>query len=435
MNRKNLKLYLIIAITIITLFSFSFCYAQGITENANTANVTSTENSSETETTSDSTDTATETTTEDANYHSGDLFLCEKNLTFDKIVDGNVYIISDNVKITGQINGNLFIIANNITFEPSSTENTDDSSTKCYIASSVYALANTINFNAICTDLYAATSNLNVYYDACILRDINVVSSDSTIKAYIGRNANIFTNTLNLGTDKNDAAIINNNLNYTSAEETEILDGIVIGKINYTNYSNNTSTSLTANIISIIIPILNYIAIIYIVYVIIFKVLNPAVKEKIKDKNLYLNNFMEYLCYGIITICLLTIAIIFSIFTIFMYKLAFILIALFYILSIVAIPVFLIKVVKFIQNKFNIGLTYLLLPAIIVISYLIKLQPYIGSIFWCILSVISIGFVISLFKNEKMLTEEELREKEEKLQKKLEQKKLKKQEKENSSLN
>ena len=92
MSTKISKFLLVLMLIIITISSYSVCFA--------TEAVTTSEAEAAQEGTSESTQ---------EEIYSGDLYIFDTNVIMDRLVDGNVFIMGTNVEVTGQVNGNLFV--------------------------------------------------------------------------------------------------------------------------------------------------------------------------------------------------------------------------------------------------------------------------------------------------------------------------------------
>ena len=173
MTKKISKLLIALLLIVLTVSSFSVCFAE--VDGEKTKSVTTSNN--EAVTTSETTgETSTEETTTEDEIHTGDLYIFENNAVMDKLVDGNVFIFGSNVEVTGQVNGNLFVFADTVKFNQS------------YIRYGIFACANKIYYNGACNDLYAAANNLEMTYDSYVIRDVKAVSSNAIFTAAVGAN-------------------------------------------------------------------------------------------------------------------------------------------------------------------------------------------------------------------------------------------------------
>lgn len=416
MLKKNLKLLLAICLIIATLLSFSVCFAETAGDNAKAV------------TTSETTEKE-----EEQEIYNGDLYLFDNNIVMDKLVDGNVFIFGDNVEITGQVNGNLFVAANQLKFE------------NCYVRYSIFACANSIYYNGACNDLYVASSNLELTYDSYVVRDVKAVSSDVIFKAAIGRDVDLTCNTVNFG-EKDSAPIIYGNLRYSASSEATIPEGAVTSEdsVTYSSNSFNSNENATQNITDIILNILVCIVTVIVIYA-LSKLLAPKVIEKLSNNTLSVKKLLKTFGIGLLSfIAVITVTVILLLTQIGI-KLAVILILLFALLCLMAIPTLTIKIANLLKPVLKIEKTimfYLILVLISIVLYGITLIPFVGSILNVIFKLVGIGLLIDLFMPSKELSEEEKiaiedakkqakADKESKKQQKLEAKELKKKEKDN----
>lgn len=244
LKNKSKAIAIIAIVMLVFSFAFTYVYATDVAAEeqpaqepaATPSDAASTDQAAQPATTSDgnavtadnlsAADEATDSK-ENKDIHEGDLYIFDQTVNMDQLVDGNVYIFGNDVTISGQINGNLFVFANNLKFDNS------------YVRFSVYACANKVEFNGACNDLYIACTDMNVAYDSYVSRDVKAsVANNLSFIGAIGRNADIYANSLNFG-EGEQAGLIYGNLNYSSPNEIEIADGIVEGNVNYTPDNSN----------------------------------------------------------------------------------------------------------------------------------------------------------------------------------------------------
>ena len=111
-------------------------------------------------------------------------------------VDGNVYIFGKNVTISGEIDGNLFICANNVSFSEQS-----------YISSSVYIVADKIDFNTSTNSLYVVSNELNIPEGHGPFRDLYAITNKLTLFGSVGRNAYLSVNDFIISSDSSQGSI------------------------------------------------------------------------------------------------------------------------------------------------------------------------------------------------------------------------------------
>ena len=199
MLKKNFKFLVAIFLIIATFFSYSVCFADNAGDHAKTMTISENagDNVKATETTEN---TVNE---EEPEIYNGDLYLFDNNIVMDKLVDGNVFVFGNNVEVTGQVNGNLFVFANKLTFN------------NCYVRYSIFACANSVNYNGACNDLYVASSTLEMTYDSYVVRDVKAVSSDVIFKAAVGRDVDLSCGKVDFGEGEN-IPVIYGSLRYSA---------------------------------------------------------------------------------------------------------------------------------------------------------------------------------------------------------------------------
>lgn len=419
MLKKFSKILLASLLIILTVSSFSVCYAD--IDGEKTKSVTE----GEAVTTSE---TEKETTAEEEIY-TGDLYLFDNDIVMDKLVDGNVFIFGSNVEITGQVNGNLFVFANKVSFNGS------------YVRYSIFACANSVYYNGACNDLYVATNDLEMTYDSYVVRDLKSLSASSIIKAAIGRDADLIGSYVNFG-EGEDISVIYGNLRYSTAKEIEIPEGVITetGSVTYTKPSEleNSDTSIADILIGFATAIVTVLAL----YIILNKVA-PKFVEKVSNSNISALKLLKAFGIGIATVIIVLIFFVLLIGTAVGAKLAIILALLFAILCLIAVPVLSIKITNLLKPALKIeknSMFYLILTLVSIVLYGIGLIPFVGTLLGLVIKLIAIGLLVDIYLPHKELTDEEKaviaeakkqakEEKEKRKQEKLELKATKKQEK------
>ncbi len=383
MIKKNLKLFTILLITLAVISSFSLCFAE------------------ETNETAIPTQTA-ETTNESTNeeIHEGDLYVFENNITMDQLVDGNVYIMGKNITVSGQINGNLFVFGDSIKFD------------NCYVRYSIYACANNIYYNGACNDLYAATSQkLEMTYDSYVVRDVKAVSNSTILKAAIGRDVDLQTNSIDFGADA-EVPIIYGNLRYSANQEKTLADGIVEGEVTYSPNKITDGKSISENIGDILVAFLTIIATTLVMYAIISKIKPEYTKKLSSDFSpVYLLK-----CFGIGLLTLIAGIVISFILlmTTIGINLAFILAFILVLIGLFATPIMLIYInnlLKPVLKVEKIYLYYIILALVAVIFKGLTLIPFVGGWIGFIIFILGYGLIVNSALPHKELSEEEITKK------------------------
>lgn len=427
MKKKFSKLLLSSLLVVLIFSSFFVCFA---TDTAVTT--------SETENKEIVQDANAETATEEE-IHNGDLYLFDTNIVMDKLVDGNVFIFGTNVEITGQVNGNLFVFADSVNFNQS------------YIRYSIFACANTVNYNGACNDLYVATNKLDMTYDSYVVRDLKALSSTAILKAAVGRDVDLVSNTVDFGEDK-DIAVIYGNLRYTANNEAEIPEGVITenGSVTYTipkpstlNESSNTET-----VSNLLISFLTCIVTVLVIFALIKK-LAPNFAEKLSNTKISFIKLLKAFGIGLLSIVVVTILFILLTMSVIGMKLAFILLLIYVTLCLIASPILSIVIANILKPILKIEKTsmfYLIVILVSVVLHGLTLIPFVGGILGFIIKMIAIGLLLDMFLPHKELTDEEKvaveeakkqakENKEKRKQEKLEAKSQKKQSKETKKEN
>jgi len=389
MIRKNQKILLAIFLVIAISFSM-FLPLVKATDTAVKA--------SETSETAQTTATTTETEVKDENeIHNGDLYLLGTKVVMDKLVDGNVFIFGNEVEITGQVNGNLFVCANKITFN------------SCYIRYSVFACANSVYYNGACNDFYViASDNLEMTYDSYVVRDVKANTSDMKFRAAVGRDADLIFNNIDLGEGEN-IPVVYGNLRYTAPSEVTIPEGVITetGTATYTNSQtqNTSNTSVIEILLNFLVCIITAIAI----YALIKRFL-PKFTEKLENENVSVIKILKAFGLGLATILITLIVFVLLLISQVGIKLGFILLLLFILLCLIAVPVFAIVITNILKPVLKLdkkSMFFLVLSLISIILYGLTIVPFAGGIFSLLITPISIGMLVNMFVPHKELTDEE----------------------------
>ena len=402
MLKKNFKLLAILLVVLTVISSFSICFADE-------------ETSAETATTQSS-----EAATEDAQnqeVHNGDLYLFDTNVKMDKLVDGNVYIMGNNVEITGQINGNLFVCANSVKFDNS------------YVRYSIYVCAKDIYYNGACNDLYAASTKLEMTYESYVIRDVKAVSSNTILKAAVGRDVDLETGSLNLG-EENQTPIIYGNFRYSANEEQNISEGMVEGEVTYNaNAAKDSSKSIGDQIKTIIITFLSVIATAVVLYLLLSKLTPNFVSDL--ASNITVGSIVKTCLKGLAILAAGFIIAILLLITEVGVKLGFMVILSLVLIGLFATPIATIYITNAIKPVLKIEkpiLYFVVLGLVAVILQGITYIPFVGGIISIIVFLLGFGSIVSIVWKSKQLSEEE---KQEKIAKKEAKKALKEEKKNN----
>ena len=420
MLKKFSKILLASLLIVLTISSFSVCYAD--IDGEKTKSVT--EEAVTTSETEETTDAATTSESEEEIYE-GDLYLFDNNIVMDKLVDGNVFLFGSNVEVTGQVNGNLFVFANKVSFNES------------YVRYSIFACANSVYYNGACNDLYVSTTDLEMTYDSYVVRDLKALSASSVIKAAVGRDVDLIGTNVNFGEGEN-IPIIYGDLRYSAIKELEIPEGVITesGSVTYTSPYAINSENIVATIIDIAIGFLTAIVTVLAIYI-IMKKSAPNFLEKLSVNKLSALKLLKAFGIGLLASIVVLIFFVLLLVTTVGINLAFILALLFIILCIIAVPVLSIKITNALKPTLKIEKTsmfYLILILVSIILYGIGLIPFVGTLLGLVIKLIAIGLLVDIYLPHKELTDEEkeskIQAKEKRKQEKLEAKAAKKEAKE-----
>ncbi len=199
---------------------------------------------------------------ENIEIHNGDLYVAEagREYVMDKNVDGNVYIFGNNVKITGSINGALFVFASKLTIEENA-----------YIATHVFAFADTIYMNGMAFDMYSGSRTLTMGDSAVIYRDMKVAAENIYLTGAVGRDVSLYSRKITVPTEEQ-KLMIYGTLKYEALNEIENLDKAIIQGETIFNKAEDTERRDTSDIIlnyvfsavgTIIFDIIMYIALLF----------------------------------------------------------------------------------------------------------------------------------------------------------------------------
>lgn len=417
MLKKFSKILLASLLIILTISSFSVCYADINGEKTKSV----TEDATTTSETGETTGAVTTSETEEEIYE-GDLYLFDNNIVMDKLVDGNVFLFGSDVEITGQVNGNLFVFANKVSFNES------------YVRYSIFACANSVYYNGACNDLYVSTNNLEMTYDSYVVRDLKALSTSSVIKAAVGRDVDLIGTNVDFGEGEN-IPVFYGDLRYSAIKELEIPEGVITetGSVTYTSPYAINSENIVSTIADIAIGFISAIVTVLVIYIVLKKSA-PNFLEKLSDNKLSALKLLKAFGIGLLASIVVLIFFVLLLGTTVGINLAFILALLFITLCIIAVPVLSIKITNLLKPTFKIEKTsmfYLILILVSIILYGIGLIPFVGTLLGLVIKLIAIGLLVDMYIPYKELSDEEkeakIQTKEKRKQEKSEAKAAKKQ--------
>lgn len=373
---KKFSKLLILLLIILMFSSFSSCYAT----DAITTSETDTKN----------------------NIHYGDLYLVGTDVVLDKVVYGSVFVIGNTVEITGQIENDLYVIANKLKID---SKPIADNINGGLIQGKVFALANSIEFNGVCSYLYSISNNIDMSYYSGVLGNAKIASSNATILSAFGRDLELLCNTVNF-TENDQPAAVYGNLTYASSSDIEIPEGIVGKTITHKSFISSLHNYSVKDIVLSIISAIVTTIILYI----IFNKFNLSFIKKLASKKLSAINLLKAFGIGLASIVLVVLISIVLLITVVGSKLAIIFILLFAILCFISVPALAIAITKILKPILKIGKTIiflLVLSAVSIVLYGLTLIPFVGIILNFIIKVTAIGLIIFNYLPHKELSDEE----------------------------
>lgn len=397
MSRKSLKILLVL-VTILSLIS-TFSLA---TDDTNSAEATSSndeavvtsdesgtaaisdENSAENgETASDGTNKTTSSTEASTNH---DVYLSGDSITIGsgETVNGNAFVCAKTVTINGQIGGDLFVIADTLNIDGGQ------------IYGNVFALSQSITLNGLIYDLYAACGTLTMGYDGVAYRDLKVNCDNATINGVVGKNINISAKTsLSLDSD----CIVYGDLNYSTASEITIADGLVKGTVNFDKLAPTASDGILGYVMA---------GLTLLVYVLVIWLLMSKLAPKFYDKvtKMPVKKLLLSILVGLVAMIVVPLVSIALFFTVIGIPVAFALIAVFAIILAISFATVSINLANMLASKVKVLAKFNNLFAVIIVTivlWLITLIPYVGPIVNMLLVLCGFGMVLAniISKNKK----------------------------------
>ena len=397
MSRKSLKILLVL-VTILSLIS-TFSLA---TDDTNSAEATSSndeavvtsdesgtaaisdENSAENgETASDGTNKTTSSTEASTNH---DVYLSGDSITIGsgETVNGNAFVCAKTVTINGQIGGDLFVIADTLNIDGGQ------------IYGNVFALSQSITLNGLIYDFYAACVTLTMGYDGVAYRDLKVNCDNATINGVVGKNINISAKTsLSLDSD----CIVYGDLNYSTASEITVADGLVKGTVNFDKLAPTSSAGILGYVMA---------GLTLLVYVLVIWLLMSKLAPKFYDKvtKMPVKKLLVSILVGLVAMIVVPLVSIALFFTVIGIPVAFALIAVFAIILAISFATVSINLANKLASKVKVLAKFNNLFAVIIVTlvlWLITLIPYVGPIVNMLLVLCGLGMVLAniISKNKK----------------------------------
>ena len=381
------KFKVLLSFLLIMIFATSICFATEETTGLTTAPVTS-----ETDV---STGTNTESTPSGRKVISGDLYVCEQNVTISDTVDGNVYIMANEVTIskTSQIQGDAFIMANKVIIEPGS-----------YTYNSMFILANDVSIDGTVYNVYAACSSFNLESNGVVYRDLKLIASNANLYGQVYRNADLSVNSMNLS--RAFQAVVRGNLTYSSNTESSIPEGAVAGEVRFIQSNIDTQKNIGSIIADHILDLLRALLLTFVVTIILLW-LTPKFVDRVSKTGV--GKAFISLGIGFVTPIGLTLAGIILLITIIGSPVLICTVLSFIVLSYIGTCVTSIFFGKLIANKFkmegNVKIVLFTLLSCSVI-WLLSQVPFIGPFVSYLSSTLGIGLTIVNMISRKEKVEE-----------------------------
>ena len=331
------------------------------------------------------TTTGSETTTGEDSWVNDDLYLFDKDIVIEGVVDGNVFAFGTNVTVKGEIGGDLFVFADTLNIDGG------------YIYSAIFGFAKTFNMNGIVYDIYAASNDFTLGEDGYVYRDLKLLSVNTNINGKIRRNANIVSNNITFANETD--TYIGGNLNYTANNELSIPESAVLGDVNFNKSAEKEAPSAASNISSAIINILTSLFSTFVLALLTIW-LTPKFLNKVS--NMKVSNIFIALAIGLGALVGIPVASIIIMITIIGMPTAFALLALYFLIIAFSTGFTSLVISSFVTKKFNIEgkVKFVLITlASTVVIYLLSLIPFIGGLIGFLNIVLALGTVVyNLFR-------------------------------------
>lgn len=327
----------------------------------------------------------------ESNMLDDDVYQMEKDVTIQQSVNGNVYVMAQNVKIEEvEIYGNVYIMAQKIEIVNSE------------IDGSVYVMGEEINFSGMANDVYALGESINFSSDSYVYRDVRVAGETVNIDGSIERNCYAGTKSL-LVTDN---AVIEGTLKYFSEQEGNISENARITDVQFEKEELEDTQEQESNIMQYIYEVLK---VAFQAFILVLIVVFGIHKFKIlKRTDNIASDFLKDTGKGALVLIFVPIISILLMISIIGMGFGFVLLALYFILLYISIPVTAVEITHRIlakqsENEIKKGKMIGISILISVIFWAIKFIPTIGEIIRFIAVLIGLGITATLIfqKNKK----------------------------------
>lgn len=381
------KSKILFCIFLITILISSVCFATDATP-TESAELTTTGTS---ETTGENTTTA-ETTEQEPEWVNDDMYLFDKDIVIDKVVDGNVFAFGTNVTIKGEVGGELFVFADTLEIDETG-----------YIYCGLYGFAKKVIIKGVAYDVYLASEDFKLENSGIVYRDLRLIASKAELNGKIRRNAHIISN--NISFPEGEDAHIGGDLNYFATNELNLTKTAVLGSINYNKVNETTEKAVGEVIVSkIISKIKDLLSLLFSTFIVALLAMFLTPKFFAKVTNMKASKVLLSIPVGlgaiIASVFIIIFIIVLSLFITFTMKVSLAFTVLFFLVCAFATSIASIVISGFITNKFKLqGKVKFILIALAssFVIWLLSLIPFIGWIFGAVFTWLGLGAVVFSF--------------------------------------
>ncbi len=315
---------------------------------------------------------------------NNDIFVGNDEISLVGYVNGNAFVAGKKATISGYVNGDLFVMANSLIIENGAQIN-----------GNVFALSQEMTISGKVNDVFAIAQTFTLADTGLIIRNLNLSCNNATLNGTIGRDVNLYVETLTF--NETAKKIIGQNLNYSSNNEAVIPDGAVVGEINFSQVAAEEKT--TSQII------LNYVTtfINVILYAIIVIILSAFITPNFATKATYTMSKKPFVtaAIGIGSLVIVPVLSMFLLVTGFLTYVGIALLAIYVLILSITISILGMAIGNYFVNKLkNKTKTKFILLSVVSVAILWLLQkvPYVGGYISIFTVVFGLGiFVYSLF--------------------------------------
>lgn len=340
-------------------------------------------------------------------------------------INGNSFIICDEFILEpgAEISGDLYIVAKRIDIQKSST-----------ISGNLFAISNELILNGrVKQNVYAKSNNFNMNYYGSISQDLHLMSESTNLNAVIHRNAYLTSNSITTNEDfllygnleansnkfnfsgeidgnviinskelhfinnlegQNINCIINGNLNYSCNNEIEINDKIIFGEITFSPYIEKADTKPTFSFKSFITGLITFVVYVFVI-VLIFKFINKNYQNA--HHEITVKNILTSFGIGIISFIAVVVCVFVLMLIPFGITLGLTILFAYLFLLFIAIPAFVFDIALFLKDKFNLYLSFALIPLTL---YLISSIPVLGKLVMLVVLALGVGRIFNNYSKK-----------------------------------